>query len=886
MVEKEEVLSEMEKMSRERFQRLCINLLESIGFEITSARSFGGDMEAEGEMHRDGRIDDYVIRITRSRGDPSKEINGLESALGPGVKGFYLTTLDTSDIQKREKIEIVGGNEFFELLKEYDMVPSIEIEGETESRTLASATEQDRLMRWGDEFKDKGDYKKALEYYSKAIKNKPEDIKARSKKAEALLESGQILDAIDLLDDTIISISETPKLWYLLGRAYHEIGKYDEEINAYETALDFNEDHVPSWKNLGAVLFERDEYDEAMLCFDRILEVEPKDEVAWNNKGLCLMKKGELKEALNCINSALSIYPDFEDALINKILIFEKEGRISKAIQVADKLTDLHPKNESYHYIKGAFLEKGGYKEEALKSIEKALELKPNYEAALKLKNRIKGEEKVEEIEEEGPEQRRIREEVEEKEEDIHKAEEEKDEVKDRLDRTEKELEEVKSKKNELEEKVKEIESQVEKEKGDVPKRLEEKREEIERLQKEKEELKQSVKKSRKIIDELKETKQEMEEELERLKKEKEEEVIWKENKARKEVEEKEQKIDELKGEKKELLNELDKLKNEKKTKEEIMEGMAQVRKEEERLKEMITYNEAELMWKMGEYKEVIESLNDTDAIEFLNLLGACYYREGNTEKAEDLFRKADDSLFGKLNLEEVYYQNEQYRNSIKVSEDIVDGKDKNCVYWERRGESLRRGGKIGEAVLAYLKAEECTKGELTDFIMAEARCNAGSERVEKGIETLEKVSDENKNEDIYNLLGIFRYKNREFQDSIKHFRKAVKIENALFYNNLGCAAYKLGRYGEALSSFETAINLEPDHDIYLNNLGYTQLQRNLTDSSYDNLTRAWELFEEDPVTLYNLALVKKKKGEEDWKEMVKKALKSNPEFEDAKKLI
>jgi len=904
LVKKEEVLTELGKMSRERFQRLCIRLLEEIGFKISTARSFGGDMDAEGEMHREGKIEDYVIKVTRSGGDPEKEIQGLKNTLGPGVRGFYLTTRSTDDMEESDKIEVVGGEDFYELLKEYDMVPSIESEEDKGSRTLSSATEQDRLLKWGDEFKEKGELEKAIEYYDKAIKRKPEDIKARTKKAETLIESRQILEAIDLLDDTIMTITESPKLWYLLGKAYHEIGKYDQEIEAYETALEFNEDHVPSWKNLGAVLFERGEYDEAMLCFDRVLEVEPKDEVAWNNKGLCLMKKGELKQSLNCINSALSIYPEFEDALINKILIFEKEDRISKAIQTADKLTNLYPKNEGYHYIKSAFLEKAGYKEEALKSIERALDLNPGYEAALNLKSRLEDTHKVqkikrkvtpkiehEDVEEKKEEyktkidKKEIEKEVEEKEKDIKKVEVEKQELKDKLDKTRKELQEMQRTKNELEMKVEKIEGESEEEKG-IASKLKERQEEIDKLKKEKVNLKDGLEKSKDIIGELKKTKDKLKEELENIRKEKEKEVVWKENEAQKEVAEKEEKIDKLKEEKKELLEELERLQDEKQTKEEIMEGMERVRKEEERLRKKITYKEAEFMYKMGEYDKIIEKVSDRDSIKFLNLLGACHYRNGDHETSEELFRKAKEFVFGKLNLEELYYQNEQYRNSIKISEDIVEDRDQNNVYWERRGESLRRGGKSGEAILAYLKAEECIEDMLVDFIMAEARCNAGTDRLEEGIETLGKISEDDKNEDVQNLKGVFRYKNKEFKESIKYFRMAVKNEKALFFNNLGCAAYKLGRYGESLSSFETAIDLKPNENIYLNNLGYTQLKRNLTDSAYDNLARALELFEDDPVTLYNMALAKREKGEKDWKDLIKKALDFNPDYKEAKKLI
>jgi len=939
LVKKEDVLDELERMSRERFQRLCLYLLEKMGFQITSARSSNGDLEAEGEIHREDRIDDYVIRITRSGGDPSKEIEGMKDVLGPGVMGFYLTTKETEDVKGVKNIEIADGERFYELLKEYDKIPKIN--EETESRTLSSATEQDRLLRWGDEFREKGDIKKALEYYRKAVQRKPEDITARRKTAETLLEDGQVMDAIELIEDSIEALSESPNLWNILGRAYHKIERYDDEVEAYESALDINEDHVPSWKNLGAVLFEREEYDEAALCFDRVLEVEPKDEVAWNNKGLCLIIKGDLKEALNCIDNALSIYPEFEDALINKILIFEKQNRVSKAIQLADKLTQLYPKKENYQYIKGAFLEKAGYKEDALDSLNKALKLNPNYDAAIKLKQSIEvsieqvpteekttetvpeeEERKVDHIQEvieekdklqvkleetkrelkriketkkeiekeladlrqqevpESDEEQEIMNTLKEKENRLEQVIKEKKEVQKTLKDTRKELDEVRMEKSELEEKIDQIKIKGEDGGVDVDKRLEDQRDQIQRLQQEKDKLKENLDRRRNFIQKLRDSKKELEEELERIKEKAIEEDI------KDELRKREERIVDLEKERDELNEKLEELEEEKKGEEVIMEGMAHVRKEEERLKEKITYGETEIIWKIGDYDKIIEKLSGNESQDFLNLLGASYYRKGDIDTAEEVFRKGNKSLLAKLNLEELYYQNGQYHNSIKISEEIVQEKESNCVYWERRGECLRRAGKVGDAVLAYLKAEEFSEEELIDFIMAEARCNAGSEDLEKGIETLNKIPETYKVEDIFNLLGVFKYKNNEYKESIKDFRRAVNKEEHVFYNNLGCSAYKLGRFGEALSSLENSVEIYPENPIYLNNLGYCQLQRNLIDSAYDNLRRALEIDKDDPVTLYNLGLAEREKGIDEWKKKIQKAFEISSEFEEAKKIL
>ena len=389
LIDKEELVEALDKMSRERFQRLAIEVLNKMGFDTLSARSFGGDFEAEAELRRDGAILDYVIRVTRSGGDPSKEVEGLKNALGPGVRGLYITTSHIPEqLTDIENIEVAGAEELYQLMMSYDLLSEFDVRDEME-RSLPSASEFGRLMDWGDDFRDKGNPKKALEYYDRAIDSKPESYKPRVKKAETLLEMDEPHKAIDEMKDFMEVGIENPEVWVTMGKAYHELERYQDEIEAYDRALDINEDHGEAWSLKGTTLYEQGLYEEANLCFERILEVEPKDVGAWNNKGLCLFKMGDLPAALNALNNALAIDHRYVDALINKALVLENQNKMQKALQVAHELTMIRPVQPEFHYIKAAYHEAVGEIRNALKSVDIALSLKPDYDKAIKLKARL-----------------------------------------------------------------------------------------------------------------------------------------------------------------------------------------------------------------------------------------------------------------------------------------------------------------------------------------------------------------------------------------------------------------------------------------------------------------------------------------------------------------
>ncbi|MGM0509912.1 MAG: tetratricopeptide repeat protein [Thermoplasmatota archaeon] len=959
MIDKERFIEEIDKMSRERFQKLCINLLEEMGFEITSARSFGGDFEAEAEIEIGVKVEDYIVRVTRSGGDPQKEIEGLRNVMGAGVRGLYITTSDIdSDFEAPENVEISGSEEFYELMKEYDLLEGFD-EVQKEGHGLPSAAEIGRLIDWGDEFLGKNNYPKAIEYYDEAIDKKPESIKPRIKKAQALLEFGDPERGKETIETVLEKEAENATAWTLLGRAYHDLGKVDEEIEAYDRALDINEDHVDAWKAKGATLYEEGLYDEAELCFDRVLEVEPKDEGAWNNKGLSLMKRGEYQDALNAINNALSISQDFIDALINKTLVLENQNKIAKALQIVERLIALRPDRPDFHYIKAAYLEATGDIEDAHKSVSKALRLKPDHERARKLKIRL--DKRMENIggageyQENGPQETGPASNQEELGSDNRM-------IAEKIDKLEREVNDLKETKENLEKEVAMIKGEgtvteeateweklstgereaAEKEREEIKGIVEEKESLLEELEKRQEELEQAIRdkqrledkvselrsrsdiEGKQIVEELKDEKEELRERLEKslnkvqelaLEKERlERDISEMEERKEKEIKEdmkgeieKKEKIieklieerDELKAELQQRKSEMGEIKEKKeKLEKRIIEKEAQEEQKrkaiEKRVKEEDVQADASgiskiskgtLLYKMGENDKAIETLSGELSDRGKNLLGCCYYERGELKKSEKAFVESE-SFLGDFNLEKVFYERNQFRHCIGISEDIMDESKDFNVYWESRGECMRRLKKYDDAVLSYIKAEEIAGKDIEDFIMAESRCGALIDSPKEEINRLERLVEKMHSPKIMNLLSGFYFSEEHYSRSLELLRDISEKEDPLIYNNLGCVAFHMERFGEALSAFEKAISLNSENPIYLNNLGFCQLERNLLEAALENFDKATEITEEDPVSWYNKGIAMKRLELDGWKDSFERAVELDSDFEEAKKML
>ncbi|MFO7991424.1 MAG: tetratricopeptide repeat protein [Thermoplasmata archaeon] len=937
MISKEDFLAQIEKMSRERFLNLSIKLLDEMGFELTSARSFGGDFEAEAEMKKGEKILEYVVRISRSGGDPSKEVDGLETVLGPGVMGLYITTSNVDEqLAKDTKVDVADAENFYKLAKEYDLLSDFDGTGESD-RSLPSASEADRMIDWGDEFFEDRNYTKALEYYDKAIEMKPDSMSARTKKAEVLLQRGEPEKVVNTLLDALDRNIESPNGWTVLGRAYHDMGKYEDEIEAYDRALDINEDHTDAWKNKGATLYEKGMYDEAQLCFDRILEVEPKDESAWNNKGLCLFKKNDLRGALNAVNNALSINPDFIDALLNKALILENQNKISRALRVAEKLTSLRPDNSSFRYIKAAYLEAVGEYEEALKEVNNAIRLDPSNKRAITLRERLRTH--LENLSKEVEEGRRESEDVE------RQLEHEKSYLAHRIEKMEKEIEKLKSLRSvqedagpsaeeggvelrkelvekdreldELREEKTRLENEVQKQLEDqeIVTELEGHEEEMGKLKEERGSLREAIDDDRDELDELRAEREALENEVEKLQRKREEKAeegmkrkeevedelkskqreMEELEKRREEVssdlEARESEIDELESKKKRLESEIKRMEEEKKVREkrkrETYERLKRIREEERKKNTKQIKKKATLLWKMDEAQKALKLIGGSENEEFMNLIGCCEYDSNQIGAAVTIFDDLD-RLDALINLEEMYFELGQYHKSSSVLGEIVRTRsratNKNTL-WEKRGEVLRRLNKHREALESYMKSSELSDGMIEDFVATGSRCNVFLVDMDEEIKRLENILKENDSIILQNLLGSYYYKQRKYKKAIKIFRGIGGHENGGFYNNIGCSAYQLERYGEALSAFEKANKMNPDDPDYINNLGFCQLQRNLVEAARENFERAVELDPEDPVSWYNLGVALKRLDKSDWKEKIDKSLELDPNFEEAKRI-
>ena len=124
-------------------------------------------------------------------------------------------------------------------------------------------------------------------------------------RGRALLNSGNVNDAIAALST---AVSTEPKLhegFSLLGVAYETKGMRDRAFESFEKALKADEKNAEYLNNLGYLHFKNGDYDKAAKYLKRAVKVAPQSQRYWNNLGLVQAQRADWDEAYECFVRAV-----------------------------------------------------------------------------------------------------------------------------------------------------------------------------------------------------------------------------------------------------------------------------------------------------------------------------------------------------------------------------------------------------------------------------------------------------------------------------------------------------------------------------------------------------------------------------------------------------
>src|SRR2546427_10223308 len=106
-----------------------------------------------------------------------------------------------------------------------------------------------------------------------------------------------------------------------LASVLHDLGRTQEEAEAYDRMLALDPRSVEAWIDKGAVLHELKDYRGAIACNEKVISFRAESAAAWNNKRAALLRPEHGTGTARRFSEALHFDPAFLDALAKRMYL-------------------------------------------------------------------------------------------------------------------------------------------------------------------------------------------------------------------------------------------------------------------------------------------------------------------------------------------------------------------------------------------------------------------------------------------------------------------------------------------------------------------------------------------------------------------------------------
>jgi tetratricopeptide (TPR) repeat protein len=124
-------------------------------------------------------------------------------------------------------------------------------------------------------------------------------------RGRALLNAGNINDAIAVLSAAASTDPKLHEAYSLLGVAYEAKGMRDRAFDSFELALKAAKDNAEYLNNLGFLYFKNGDYDKAAKYMKHAVKAAPQVQRYWNNLGLAQAQRAKFDDAYECFAHAV-----------------------------------------------------------------------------------------------------------------------------------------------------------------------------------------------------------------------------------------------------------------------------------------------------------------------------------------------------------------------------------------------------------------------------------------------------------------------------------------------------------------------------------------------------------------------------------------------------
>lgn len=155
---------------------------------------------------------------------------------------------------------------------------------------------------------EQGKYDEAVEFFSRQLRNQPNDPAANFYMGRSLLAVDKPEKANGFLEKAVQLEPQNADFHFWLGVGYWAVMDFKNEKQCYFKALELNPDHLSANLYLGHNYLDQNQWAQALAQYDRVLGIDQDFPEALYNRAIALEKLGRLKPAIAAWKSYLDRY--------------------------------------------------------------------------------------------------------------------------------------------------------------------------------------------------------------------------------------------------------------------------------------------------------------------------------------------------------------------------------------------------------------------------------------------------------------------------------------------------------------------------------------------------------------------------------------------------
>jgi len=228
----------------------------------------------------------------------------------------------------------------------------------------------------------RGDYDRASQFISTAIKDNPQNPIYYCSLALALRKGGQLEKALAAYEQAIQVKPDYAEAHYNRGSVLRDLGRLEAAVAAYRQTIQLQPNIAQVHVDLGYALMELGRPRMALSAYEQAIKLKPDYAEAHYNRGVILAGLGRPKMALAAYEQAIKHKPDYAEAQNNLGTILKEMGRFEEAREAYERTIEFRPDVADIYHNYGVVLRELGRTEEAIEALRTALSLNPELENA------------------------------------------------------------------------------------------------------------------------------------------------------------------------------------------------------------------------------------------------------------------------------------------------------------------------------------------------------------------------------------------------------------------------------------------------------------------------------------------------------------------------